>query len=48
MAASSSRLERRTRGLEAGGEHWQSRAKRASAPFPASAERALFPMCGSV
>jgi hypothetical protein len=29
--------------VEAGGERQQSRAKRASAPFPASAERALLP-----
>jgi hypothetical protein len=34
----------------AGGEHWQSRAKRAAAtaaaPCPASADRALLPLCG--
>jgi hypothetical protein len=33
-----------------GGEHWQSRAKRAAAtaaaPCPASADRALLPLCG--
>ena len=33
-----------------GGGHWQSRAKRAAAsaaaPCPASAERALLPLCG--
>jgi hypothetical protein len=35
-----------------GGEHWQSRAKRAAAsaaaPCPASADRALLPLCGEV
>jgi hypothetical protein len=51
MASLQSRPERgRARAVVGGGEHWQSRAKRAAAssaaPCPASADRALLPLCG--
>jgi hypothetical protein len=34
--------------VEVGREHWQSRAKRASAPFSASAERRYCPCVGGI